>query len=354
MENMKNSFKNKVIFIGLDLHKKTWNLTARCEGIHLKYWTMPASKEKLVDSLRKFFPDATYTVVYEAGCFGYWLYDYLMDHGIKTIITPPNLIPKEDTQRVKNNRIDSRKLALLLEKGLLKKVAVPDKQIRLHRAVIRNRRQISKDKRRIQNQIRSTLLFHGIECQLPMGKWANHVIDNLYRLKFSDAYFQESFQRMLDRLVMTRKELAKQTLLVKSVARIPQYEEQVNLLLTIPGVGIITAIEILMELYDIQRFSKGVQVAQYIGLTPKENSTGEPEKAKRGHITHAGNAYLRALFVELAWRAIRKDGALFQRFSRIQKKRGKKIAIVAIARNLSVRVRYCLLNNEQYVCGLVQ
>ena len=354
MDKITNFCQNKTIFIGLDIHKKTWNLTARCEGIQIKYWTMPASKEKLVSSLSNLFPGASFALAYEAGCFGYWVYDYLMDHGIKTIITPPNLIPKEDTQRVKTNRIDSRKLATFLEKGLLKAVAVPEESIRLHRAVIRTRRQISKDQRRIQYQIRSSLLFHGIECDLPLGRWANYIIDNLYCLKFSDPYFEESFHRMLDRLVQARQDLSSQTLLVKKIARLPEYEKQLDLLLTIPGVGLITAIEILMELYDIERFQTGDQIASYIGLTPKEHSTGEAEKSKRGHITHAGNAYLRALFVELAWRAIRKDGALAERYTRIQKKRGAKIAIVALARTLAVRVRHILVSNNEYVLGLAQ
>jgi transposase len=352
MENLTGHFKNKTIFIGLDLHKKTWNLTARCEGLQLKYWTMPASKEKLIKSIHQFFPGAKYYLAYEAGCFGYWLYDYLTENGVKTIITPPNMIPREDSPRVKNNRIDSKKLATYLENGLLKQVAVPDKDIRLHRTVIRTRRQILTDKKRIQSQIRSTLLFYGIEFTFPVGRWSYHIIENLYRLKFSDAYFEQSFKRMLDRLVQARHELAEQTALVKKIALLAQYKEQMTILQTIPGVGILTAIEIVLELHDMQRFASGDKVACYIGLTPKEASTGEADKTRRGHITHVGNAYLRSLFVELAWRAVRQDGVLLDKFARIQKYRGKKIAIVAVARTLAVRTRYVLVNREPYGCGV--
>lgn len=352
MENLKGHFNDKTVFIGLDLHKKTWNLTARCDGLQLKYWSMPANKEKLINSIHQFFPGAKYYLAYEAGCFGYWLYDYLTDHGVTTIITPPNMIPREDSPRVKNNRIDSKKLALYLENGLLKQVAVPDKDIRLHRTVIRTRRQILTDKKRIQSQIQATLLFYGIEFTFPVGRWSYHIIDNLYRLKFSDPYFEQSFQRMLDRLVQARHELAEQTALVKKVALLPQYKEPMTILLTIPGVGILTAIEILLELYDIQRFASGEKVACYIGLTPKEASTGEADKTRRGHITHVGNGYLRSLFVELAWRAVRRDGILLDKFVRIQKHRGKKIAIVAVARTLAVRTRYVLVNGEPYGCGV--
>ena len=354
MQTLTEIYKGKTIYIGLDLHKKTWNLTARCEGLFLKYWTMPANKQKLVESLHRLFPGAQFVLAYEAGCFGYWLYDYLMDHDIVTVITPPHMIPKQDTQRVKNNRIDSRKLAIYLEKGLLKKVAVPDEQLRYHRAVIRARRQILNDKKRIQNQIRSMLLFFGIEFNLPTGKWAHHVIDNLYCLKFADAEFEQSFKRMLDRLVNARKDLAEQTALVRSVARLPQYQQHMDILLTIPGVGLITAIEITLELYNIQRFSSGDKVACYLGLTATEASTGEPDKTRRGHITHAGHIYLRSLFIELAWRAIRQDGVLLDKFSQIQKRRGKKIAIVAIARKLAVRTRYIMIHRQPYGCGVIE
>ena len=127
-----------------------------------------------------------------------------------------------------------------------------------------------------------------------------------------------------------------------------------DLLQTVPGIGLLTAIEILMELYDIQRFENGDRLASFICLTPKEHSTGEAVNTKRGHITHAGNSSLRALFVELAWRVIRKDPAMADRFSNVQKRRGKKIAIVALARILAVRIRHILVTNDEYVLGLAQ
>ncbi len=326
--------------------------TVRGEGLQLKYWTMPANKEKFIKSIHQFFPGANYYLAYEAGCFGYWRYDYLTDHGVTTIITPPNMIPKEDSSRVKNNRIDSKKLAIYLENGLLKKVAVPVQDIRLHRSVIRTRHQILQDQRRIQCQIRSTLLFYGIEVTLPVGDWSSQVIDNRYRLKFSDPYFEQSFKRMIDRLVQGLSQLAEPTVLVKNIALLPQYKKPMTILQTTPGVGIITAIEILLELYDMQRFATGEKVACHIGLTLKEASTREADKTRRGPITHVGNGYLRALVIELAWCAVRHDGVLFDKFSRIPKHRGKKIAIVAVALTLAVRTRYILVNGQPYGCGV--
>lgn len=346
------SFIGKIIYIGLDLHKKIWCVAVRCDGVEIKYCTLPGKKELLVHFLQNHFPGAQYVLAYEAGCFGYWLYDYLLDNGITTIITPPNLIPKEDTHRVKNNRIDSHKLARFLESNHLKQVAVPSQQIRQHRGVVRARRQILRTLKCVQSQIRSALLFYGLAIEPPKGQWPNYFVDNLERLRFSDPLFEASFRQQLDLYRELRKRLSAQTRLVRLVARLPIYTEQIELLLTVPGVGLLTAIEILTELYDMSRFSSGDKVASYLGLTPTEYSTGEPGHEKYGHISHAGNGPMRASLIELTWRAIRKDGFLRQRFNGIAKRRGKKIAIVAVARTLAVRIRRVLIRNEVYVCGV--
>ena len=130
------------------------------------------------------------------------------------------------------------------------------------------------------------------------------------------------------------------------------YDKKVTLLRSIPGVGILTAIEILVELFDVERFPSARKLSVYLGLTPQEYSTGGPENARMGHITKAGHTYLRSLFVEAAWRAYSKDMALLKKYTLIRNRRGNKIAIVAIARILAIRVRHILINNEEYALGV--
>jgi transposase len=266
MESRTISFKDKTVFIGLDLHKKTWNLTARSDGLQLKYWSMNANKELLRSSLHKFFPNAKCVVAYEAGCFGYWLYDYLTEHNITVIITPPNLIPKEDTTRVKNNRIDSRKLAQFAENGLLNKVAVPDKQIRWHRGVLRARRQTLRARKRLQLQIRSLLLFHGIDFEIAKGKWSIAVIEKLARLRFPDPIFEQSFQLTIQQLIQVRKKLTEQTLLLRQISRLSDYKKDIEILLRYRNPINCARYRIL------NRNRNPVRIAQYLALPKRRKS----------------------------------------------------------------------------------
>jgi transposase len=106
---------------------------------------------------------------------------------------------------------------------------------------------------------------------------------------------------------------------------------------TVPGVGALSARILSNELGDMSHFPNERALFSYTGLTPCEDSSGE--KVRRGKISRQGNSYLRHVLVEVAWRAIRKDKKLQSDFERIANRRGKKRAIVAIARKLIGRIR---------------
>ncbi len=107
--------------------------------------------------------------------------------------------------------------------------------------------------------------------------------------------------------------------------------------------------EILTKLQDINRFDSPQRLASYLGLTPLEYSSGE--RVRQGRITRCGNKRVRSCLVESAWILIGKDPQMRQRYLRIKARRGAKRAIVAIARNLSGRIRHILLTHEPYVAG---
>lgn len=112
-------------------------------------------------------------VVYEAGYFGFWLYERLVEDGVECIVTPPSFVPQEYRNRVKSDRRDSRKLAHLLTKGMLRGVWVLSREERYHRQVVRRRRQLIGDRVRVQNRIKAELRFYGIEMCEPRGPWSN-------------------------------------------------------------------------------------------------------------------------------------------------------------------------------------
>ena len=99
----------------------------------------------------------------------------------------------------------------------------------------------------------------------------------------------------------------------------------------------------------MSQFRNERQLFSYTGLTPSEYSTGEA--IRRGHITHQGNARVRGILIEIAWRAIEKDQALAQFFNQLFPRTGKKKAIVAVARKLIGRIRAAFQKGEKYQLG---
>jgi len=337
------------IFIGVDLHKIQWHITIRTQEVELFNGSIPGKWDALKKLLER-YPGCQKQGVYEAGYFGFWLYDRLTAQGVDCVVTPPSLVPQEYGNYVKTDRRDSRKLAHLLAKGLLKRVWVPTPQQRYERQVIRRRKQLIADRVRTQNRIKAELRFYGIDLPAPTGQWSRAYFENLQRLQFGNQWMQESFTRLLEEYQFLTDQIQKQTKLLRSLSETPVYEERMKILRTMPGMGLVSSMEYLLELQDLERFRRGTQLPAYVGLTPSQYSSGE--KLRMGRITGIGKNDLRGTLVEVAWRLIAKDPAMHEKYERIKARAGSKRAIIAIARTALLRTRRMLLDRQPYVVGL--
>ena len=346
MKRIANQIKDEDLFVGIDLHKLRWHVTIRSAEVELFSNSIVGKWENLRRLLKR-YKDCRIQAVYEAGYFGYWLFDLLTSHGAECIVTPPSLIPQEHGNRVKTDRLDSRKLARLLAKGLLKSIWVPSAEERFHRQVIRRRRQLIGDRVRTQNRIKSELQFYGINLPSPRGKWTQIYFSNLQRIKFKNHWMQQSFNQLLEHYDFLCIQIDKQTKLLKQLSQLPLYRDRVKILRSIPGIGILTAMEILLELQDVSRFRRAEQLAAYVGLTPSQYSSAD--KIRMGRITGIGKNTVRSALVESCWHLIRKDKAMRKRYEQIKARAGGKRAIVAVARKLLLCIRRLLLDNRPYV-----
>jgi transposase len=341
----KGSEERKPLFVGIDLHRLRWQVTIRTEDVEIFNGSMPGRWEALQRVLERHGQYAI-QVVYEAGYFGFWLHDRLGEAGFECIVTPPSLLPMEYGNRVKTDRRDSRKLAQLLAKGLLKRVWVPSLEERYHRQVIRRRRQLIGDRVRTQNRIKAELRLYGIELPEAVGKWSKAYVVNLTRLQFNNRYMQESFGRLLEEYEFLSQQILKQTKLLQDLAETELYRQRVAILQSLPGVGLSAAMELLLELQDVARFRRAEDLAAYVGLTPAQYSSAE--KIRMGRITAIGKNALRGTLVEVAWRFIGKDASVRRTYERIKVRAGSKRAIVAIARRVLLMSRRMLLDNRPY------
>jgi transposase len=337
------------LFVGIDLHKHRWHVTIRTVDLELFSASIPGTWEALQRVLARY---AGYQVqaVYEAGYFGFRLHDRLVAHGIPCLVTPPSLVPQEYGNRVKTDRRDSSKLAHLLAKGMLKRVWVPSEEERYHRQVIRRRRQLVRDRVRTQSRIKAELRFYGIHLEEPRGRWTQTYFETLRHFRFGNRWMQESFNRLLEQYEFLSAQIDKQTQLLKELSETALYRERVEILESIPGIGIISAMELLLELQDVSRFRRAEQLAAYVGLTPSQYSSAD--KVRMGRITGIGKNTLRSLLVEASWTLIRKDQAMREKYDRIKIRSGGKRAIVAIARTLLLRMRRMLLDKQAYALPL--
>lgn len=342
--------KLQMLFIGIDMHLKSWTVTIRTRDAELQTATIPATVEALVHLVERYGHYCRLQVVYEAGYFGYWLHDELQHRGIDCVVTPPSLIPEARGNRVKTDKKDSRKLARCLANGELKRVYVPTPAERAAREVSRRRRQLVGDRMRAQCRIKALLRSSGLALMLPTGKWSLKFREHLGLLRLHDRWAQESFHALLTQYDQLSVHVQEQTRLLEQLAETEAYRERARLLCTMPGVGLIVAMEFLLELQDIARFRTAKALASYLGLTPSESSSGE--HIRLGSITRTGKPYLRALLLECTWRAIAKDPGLRRRYEQLQARTGGKRAAVALARHLALIARRLLLEHRPYQATL--
>jgi transposase len=348
--------ENEEVFVGLEDSKKTWQLCVRSGGVIVHETSMPAKFEVLQSYFNNRFPECQIRVIYEAGFRGFELYDQLEAAGWGCVVTPPHTVTEEKCQRKKNDRTDCRRLAKNLENGDYHSCFVPDKELREDRQISRSYEQIQADIRRVCNRIRRALEFHGLDNDLPPGSWNRTMYTrlklHLEDLKISDS-LRFSFKVMLSELEylrQTRKELLQQ---LRTLAKSDRYKESVELLQSAPGIGVFTAIRLLLEWGDVSRFQRKEEFASFLGLVPSDYSSGEKER--QGHITRQGNSSVRSWLVECSWMAIKHDPVLLDKYRRVLKNCGsKKKAIVAVARKLAIRLRRILLNREPYAVGVIE
>lgn len=339
------------IFAGLDVDKKSIAVTfSDHEGL-LRSMRLPYSAEQLLRYVGKNFPGQRVAFVYEAGPTGFGLYDDLVAAGNPCLVVAPSMVPKAPGERVKTNRLDSRKLSLKLRGGELRGIHVPSPTYRELRHLVQLRdthvRQLTATKCRLK----SLLLYEGIDFPDPEGKWTVAVLCALRTLPCSKAV-----RFKLDQLIGTLEfhfnfAAAGHKQIRHHCQNDPQLRQSVELLTSISGIGSIVATHLVARLGDPALITNVRQIAGFLGLVSSEHSTGE--KQKRGPITRAGDSRLRNKLIQSAWTAIKKDPELRAFYQRIYHRHPKKVAarkaIVAVARKLTTRIYIVLKEQRPYV-----
>ena len=348
----KIDFTDKDLFVGLDVHKKSWSVTIVVDGMEHRTFTQPPDPEALHKYLQRSFPGGNYTSAYEAGYCGYGIHRRLNDLGIKNIVINAADIPTTQKDKLhKRDPVDSRKLARGLEKNSLRGIHVFERDHEELRSLNRTRFYLMRDLRRSKNRIKSFLLYYDIPLpgEFDNNQWSLKFIDWLKQVKLQTIAGQEAFSHLITSYEHHRQQLL---ILSRNVRlRISQHDKELfNLLKTISGIGPLTASALITEIGDINRFPHIDDLGSYVGLVPRVRDSGETTHT--GGITFRCNNFLRVLLVEASWQAIRQDPALMQYYHKhVINSKGHKV-IIKIARKLLNRIRYVMKNRQPYLKGV--
>ena len=345
----KLNFKGQRIYIGIDVHLKSWTVSIYMDDIDLETKSFPPSAQLLGSYLRRMFPSGEYYSVYEAGYSGYWIHEELEKEGICNIIVNPADVPTTDKEkRKKTDKVDSRKLAKSLRSKELEGIYIRKREDQEDRSLVRMRHRMVKKQTSCKNQIKGMLSFFGIFLseEKVFSHWSKKYIEWILEKSSGTSGSSLSIRILVEELLGLRKMITQITKQIRILAGEERYKERVRVLRSIPGISELSAMIILTEFGDMKTYCTTDKLCSYVGLLPNEHSSGQ--KVSRSGIIKRGNTFLKKVLIECSWVAIRKDPALLQAFKSYKKRCISTKAIIKICRKLLNRIRYVLISGEEY------
>jgi len=297
---MKKNLRTK--FVGMDVHQKSISIAIADDGpdgeVRL-YGTIRNTGGAIDKVIRKLVSTgAELHFVYEAGPCGFALYRHLTGNGFCCIVAAPSMIPKKSGVRIKNDNRDAIALARLLRAGELTPIYVPDTEDEAMRDLTRARNDARIAARKAKQRLHSFLLRN--ECIYNgKKKWTKPHFNWLARLKMKHPAQQVAFQEYIDAVNECTERMARLDEQILKTADEWRWASTVKALQALRGVSLLTAVNMVAEIGDFNRFHNPKELMAYLGLVPSEHSSGE--RIRRGGITKTGNSHARRLCVESAW-----------------------------------------------------
>lgn len=345
-------FKETVLYVGIDVHKKSWSVTILTEKVHHRTFSQAPDPEALQNYIGNHFQGATVHCAYEAGRFGFWIARQLQGYGYSCLVVNPADIPSthQETQN-KRDAVDSLKIAKTLRAGQLKGSYIPSEQMEGDRQLFRYRKRLWSDLVRVKNRIKGTLAFCGVALPTAHDNayWNQAFLKWLSEVPLPSTSTRQVLDLLLEHYHGIYAHFLETSKKVRRLLKTVRYKANGELLRTIPGIGPLTAIQLLSEVGDVNRFPSFRHFNSFIGLKPATYSSGDHDW--KGHMTNRKHNGLRSALVESAWQTIRLDPTLLATYETLTKRMSGKRAIVKVARKLLLRIYHVWKSQEAYELG---
>jgi transposase len=269
-----------------------------------------------------------------------WFVELVTRLGHELQIGDAAKIRASDARQQKHDKRDARLLVQLLAEGRFPRIWTASSEQKDLRQLLIHRYKLVRVRAQVKNGLQHLAMNQGVLKknrlwskagqkvlrELPLAPWASRRREDLFKVR-----------GMLDEQIAS---------LDQAVEEAAQKNEKARLLMTQPGVGPITSMAFVLTIGDVSRFPRGKQVASYLGLIPREYSSGGHQRL--GSISKQGNTFLRMLLVEAAQGAVRCDPGFRKEYLHRCHSKAKGVAKVAAARKLAIRLYWMLRTNTGY------
>jgi transposase len=291
------------LFVGMDVHKAKIVVVGLPEE-----GTRPVLREdfdggnlpRLVRRMKELSGRHRIETCYEAGPCGYGLARELTKAGIPCRVVAPSLMPRRPGNRVKTDTRDAAELALALRAGTLEFVRIPSEDAEEVRGLVRCREDIARQVRLFKTTISHWLLSRNIRPVSGVKRWSTSYWRWVRQIPLS-ALDRTTLDHYLDvlRLIEDRRKHIEEQ--ICALAETEPYRDRVRRLGVFRGFAPLSAMRLIAEVVEFDRFASAPAFMKYTGLTPSEHSSGD--RVKRGRITKAGNSLVRHVLVEAVQRS---------------------------------------------------
>jgi transposase len=341
------------LYIGIDVHKKSWTYHYQTDLFDGKTITQPANPNTLVDWVQKHYPAHEVTCAYEAGFSGYSAARLFQKQNWNVLVLNAADIPRPQKQSiVKTDKIDCRNICKQLKNDALTSITIPEEQRESFRALFRERNNFVMGLRHIKLQIKSYLMYCGITIpeEFDNASWSKNFIE---WIKNQSSQYETGALK-ISFLLKRYDFMYQETLTISNQIRLyarKHYKKDYYLLMSVPGIGGITASAILAELGDLRKYNRFDDLASSVGFVPGVYSSGDTTIVKG--ITPRAKNLLRSYIIEASWQAVRFDPVLQEYYRSHYGKQPNKI-IVKVARKLLSRIHAVIKTETPYQIGVVK
>ena len=338
---MNYSTSYSTVYIGIDAHKESFSLCSYTnEKEQAEYpQRVDAHYSKVInyiEAMRFHYGDALFVCGYEAGCLGYTLYHELETHNVKCVILAPSTMPvPKGKKRIKTDKRDAALIARCLAHHDYSAVHVPTDKDDQTKEYIRMRDDHKQELKKVKQQILAFCLRHGCIYDGTKNHWTQTHLNWLRTLNLGGM-----LQEILDEYLLTYDYLTNRLeLMEKRIAELAndeEYAEKVRKAECFLGIKTPTALALIAETGDFNRFPDAQHYAAFLGLVPGENSSGN-DKNRLG-ITKAGNRHIRTLLIEAA-QSYGRGKVGYKSAALKARQAGNSSAVIAYADKANERLR---------------